>query len=692
MQTNYYKLILLVSCCLLLLSKSLMAQKQKNEVIAIVIEKLIENDESKIDYTDLQAQLEYYFDNKINLNKTNEFELQQLIFLKHSEIIALLNHRKIYGNFESIYELQAVANLSDESLQLLKYFCHVNEGNKQLKLSELSQLGKTEIILQTDRDIEERLGFKTALLKSQNRQYYLGSPYRSVLRFKQQIGKRITIGYTGEKDAGELFFQGAQKYGYDFNSGFIQVRNLGHFNQIIIGDYQANFGQGLTFGSGLSARKSAFALNTTRNFQVIRPYRSINEFEFLHGISCVYEYKNWQLVPFISFKAINTNFINADTSYNSFDGFTSFSLTGFHRTNNEIADKDNVNQSIMGLHVQKTYKQLQIGLTTVQTNYSAPLLKGSDLYQKYNFAGKELFNIGVDYRLSIANMLFLGEFSMSDNNALATTHTLLIPVDSKLDLCFLYRNFSRAYQTTFNNPFAENSDGRNEEGFYTGFSFKPRKAITFNAYIDFYKSSWLRYQVDAPGKGYDILTEWQYTPNKPTSMYIRYRYESKDHNKLNNSNDLNDVLAAQTKQQLRFHVNYKISLLIETESRIEFSMFNTANISPSNGFLIFQGLKYKFCKNKMSINARLSQFSIDNYYARIYAYEDNVPYTFSVPLYQNSGTRFYIVYKYQPMKNIKLFIRYAQTKYSNVNSIGSGLEQIDGNTQSDIITQLQISF
>ncbi|MES2382704.1 MAG: helix-hairpin-helix domain-containing protein [Bacteroidota bacterium] len=670
----------------------MIAQKQKNEVIAIVIEKLIENDESKIDYTDLQAQLEYYFDNKINLNQTNEYELQQLIFLKHSEIIALLNHRKLYGDFESIYELQAVANLSDENLQLLKYFCFVNENNKQLKLSELSQLGKTEIILQTDRDIEERLGFKTALLKAQNRQYYLGSPYRTVLRFKQQIGKRITIGYTGEKDAGEQFFQGNQKSGYDFNSGFIQVRNVGHFTQIILGDYQANFGQGLTFGSGLSARKSAFVLNTTRNFQVIRPYRSINEFEFLRGLSCVYEYKNWQVVPFISFKAINTNFTNADTSYNSFDGFTSFNLTGLHRTNNEIADKDNVNQTIIGLHVQKTYKQLQIGLTTVKTNYSAPLLKGDDLYQKYNFAGNELLNLGADYRLNIANTLLLGEVSISDNNALATTHTLLVPVDAKLDLCFLYRNFSRAYQTTFNNPFAENNDGRNEGGFYTGLSFKPRKSITFNAYIDFYKSSWLRYQVDAPSKGYDILTEWQYTPNKPTSMYIRYRYENKEHNKLNNNNDLNDVLAAQEKQQLRFHVNYKISLLMESESRIEFSMFNTANVNQSNGFLIFQGLKYKFCKNKMSVNARLSQFSIDNYYARIYAYEDNVPYTFSVPLYQNSGTRFYIVYKYQIVKNIKLFLRYAQTKYSNVNSIGSGLEQIDGNTQSDIITQLQIAF
>jgi hypothetical protein len=48
--------------------------------------------------------------------------------------------------------------------------------------------------------------------------------------------------------------------------------------------------------------------------------------------------------------------------------------------------------------------------------------------------------------------------------------------------------------------------------------------------------------------------------------------------------------------------------------------------------------------------------------------------------------------KYQINKKIKLFARYAQTKYSNINSIGTGLERINGNTQSDLSLQLQVSF
>ena len=676
-------------------SKNLIAQKlqPKNEIISSIIEKLIENQESQLDYSDLQAQLAYYFDTKINLNKCSENELQQLIYLKQSEIVSILNHRKKYGDFESIYELQAIDNLSDETIFYLKHFTEVNETNKQLKLSELTQVGKTEIILQHENDFQQKLGYKTSELKPLNKQYYLGSSSRYVLRVKQKIGKRIEIGFIGEKDAGEQFLSGAQSSGFDFNSIHVHFKNIGYFSSIIIGDYQANFGQGLTFGSGLSARKSAYVLNINRYYQNIRPYRSVNEFEFMRGAAIDYKYKSWQFVSFISYKNINTNFQNADSNnINSFDGFTGFNYTGFNRTANEILDKDNVKQSILGVHVQKDFKFLQLGFTGIKTNYNVPFLPSNQLYQKYNFTGNQLMNAGLDYKLSLGNALFSGEFSKSENGRFATTNSLLLSLDSKLDLCLLYRNFEANYQATFNNPFAENSDGKNETGFYFGITYKPVKAFTINSYIDFYKSAWLRYQIDAPSKGFDLLSEVQYNPSKVINIYIRYKFENKQKNESNNITALNPVLAEQIRQQFRLHLKYKISLFIEAESRIEQSEFNTKNAANAYGTLIYQDLKFKFYKNKFGINTRLALFDIDQFNARIYAYEDNVPYTYSVPMFQNSGTRFYLMASCKITKNIKVFARFSHTQYNNIKSIGSGLEQINGNTQSDLILQLQMSF
>jgi hypothetical protein len=680
---------------MVLLFKTVYAQKlqSKSEIISTIIEKLIENSESTIDYTDLQAQFEYYYDNKINLNKITDYELRQLIFLKQSEVLSIINHKKLYGDFENIYELQAIANLSDESIFFLKHFVTVTEGNKQLKLSEIKEIGKTEIVFQHENDFEQRAGYNTEALKAQNKQYYLGSPYRYVLRAKQKIGKNIDIGFNAEKDAGEQFFKGNQQNGFDFYSAQIQIKNVWRFKQIIIGDYQANFGQGLTFGSGLSARKSAYVLNVNRYFQSIRPYRSINEFEFMRGAAINYDFKSWQVVGFVSNKKINTNFQNADTNQiNTLDGFTGFNATGLHRTANEIADKENVTQTIIGVHIQKDLKLLQLGFTGIKTNYSSPFLPSNNLYQKYNFTGSELINGGIDYKLTLGNALLSGEVSVSNNGAIAYTHSLLMALDQKLDICLLYRNFDRNYQVTYNNPFAENSDGRNETGLYFGLSYKPKKAILFNQYIDFYQSKWLRFLVDAPSKGVDFLNELQYNPNKLLSMYLRYRVEVKERNEINNDEALNDVLATQNKQQLRFHLKYKLNILLEAETRFEQSFFNTKNTPATNGFLIYQELKYKLYRGKMTFSARLSVFDIDDYNSRIYAYEDNLPYTFSVPLFQNSGTRFYFMVKYQVNKKVKLFARYSKTQYQNVKTIGSGLEQINGNSISDLNLQLQVSF
>ena len=680
---------------MVLLFKTVYAQKlqSKSEIISTIIEKLIENTESTIDYTDLQAQFEYYYDNKLNLNKITDYELRQLLFLKQSEVLSIINHKKLYGDFESIYELQAIANLSDENIFFLKHFVTVMEGNKQLKLSEIKEIGKTEIVFQHENDFEQRAGYNTEALKAQNKQYYLGSPYRYVLRAKQKIGKNIDIGFNAEKDAGEQFFNGNQKSGFDFYSAQIQIKNVWRFSQIIIGDYQANFGQGLTFGSGLSARKSAYVLNVNRYFQSIRPYRSINEFEFMRGAAINYDYKSWQVVGFVSNKKINTNFQNADTNQiNTLDGFTGFNATGLHRTANEIADKENVTQTIFGIHIQKDLKLLQIGFTGIKTNYSSPFLPSNNLYQKYNFTGSELINGGIDYKLTLGNALLSGEVSVSNNGAIAYTHSLLMALDQKLDICLLYRNFDRNYQVTYNNPFAENSDGRNETGLYFGLSYKPKKAILFNQYIDFYQSKWLRFLVDAPSKGVDFLNELQYNPNKLLSIYLRYRVEVKERNEINNPEALNDVLATQNKQQLRFQLKYKLSILLEAETRLEQSFFNTKNTPATSGFLIYQDLKYKLNGGKMTFSARLAIFDIDDYNSRIYAYEDNVPYTFSVPLYQNSGTRFYFMVKYQVNKKVKLFARYSKTQYQNINTIGSGLEEINGNSQSDLNLQLQVSF
>ena len=63
-----------------------------------------------------------------------------------------------------------------------------------------------------------------------------------------------------------------------------------------------------------------------------------------------------------------------------------------------------------------------------------------------------------------------------------------------------------------------------------------------------------------------------------------------------------------------------------------------------------------------------------------YAYESDVLYAFSVPGYFYKGYRTYLTVKYDISKSLTVWLRYAQTTYSDRNVISEGsLDEIDGN-------------
>ncbi len=664
-------------------------------VVQELLERWIENNEASIDYTDLQEQLEYYYNNKLDLNKCSQKELMSLVFLSPRQADAIIKHRIKFGDFISVFELQVIPEMDEQSLYYLKCFVAVSIDwlQDQTPFMQMLRKGRNELILLHENDFQKKEGYHTEALKAANKQYYLGSPYRYVSRYRFNYGNRLSMGYTGEKDMGERFLQGAQAYGFDFNSFHFVLKNTGKIKALALGDYQVNFGQGLTFGSGLAARKSAYVMNLRRYYESIRPYRSLNENEFMRGAALSYQINKKLLITgFVSHKYINTSYRNADSNQvSNGDDFSSIVLTGYHRTTNEIQNKQNATQTIVGANVQLALEKFQLGFTAVNTNYDKAFTPGAAPYQKYYFSGTELSNVGLDYSIQLGSVNLFGESSISSNGGWATTNTAQLPLDAKLDFCMMYRNFSKDYQTTFNNPFAEFNNGSNEEAIYTAMIYRHSKSIQLSAYLDVYRSPWLRYLVDAPSKGIDFLTELQYNPNKVFQSYIRYKHEEKEKNQSGNVSKL-DVIVPQTRDLLRLHLQYKVGTHFSFKSRLEHCLFNEEGMGQKSGTLIYQDFQYKPVFNPLDVSCRLAMFDIDDFNARVFAVESDVLYQYSVPLYQNAGVRYYILLHYNVSKHFDLWLRYAKTTYRNVNSIGTGLEQIQGNESSDMKVQVRWCF
>lgn len=679
--TSKHPVLLWMLLCIAANAHAQTGKTSEEQMIAELMERYIENTASDADYTDLQEQLTFYLHHKINLNKAESDQLQSLVFLNETQITAILEHRRIFGDLITLYELQSIEALDDRTIYLLTFFTTVFEDimADQTSFSRMLKEGRHEMMALHDREFEQRAGYAKDRLNG-----YKGSPFRYVARYRFTYSNKLYFGYTGEKDMGEPF----RKDGFDFQSFHFFYHTKNRFiKTIALGDYQANFGQGLTFASGMAGRKSAYTTAVKRNFQPLRPYRSLNENEFLRGAAVTVKVSSVTLTSFFSHKAISTNY--KDDSLNTEASFSSIGLTGLHRTASEIASRKNVIQTVYGFHASWKASTFEIGTTASHTSYNNYFAKGDKPYQLYNFNGRALTNAGMDYSWQLRNILLFGEYAYSFNKAWAFTSGAMVPLDANLDLTVLYRRFSEDYQAAFSNAFAENNDGRNEEGLYAGLSLKLTRKWLLNAYADMYKSRWLRYLTDAPSSGTDQLAELQFNASKNVNIYLRYHHERKEKNLANNTSAV-DFLSPATRETIRFHSHYKLSDTWNAASRIEHATWHDVQAGYRYGMMIFQDLSYTTPRKKCSISTRVALFHTDDYNTRLYATETDVLYQYAVPLFQNSGIRYYAVLHFKLNKRADVWIKYAQTTYSNVTTIGSGLEEISGNKQSDLRVQMRL--
>lgn len=677
----------LIILLMLALTFACFAQQKREsgeKIIADLMERWIENEESTVDYTDLQDQLEYFLKHKINLNKTNRFELEQLQLLDDASISAILRHRELFGDYVTVYELQTIEQISERTLYYLFYFVTTESDIFDDRTSLLNRLraGKQEVMLLYDRDLEDRKGYSL----NANGSVYEGAPFRQVVRYRFASGNKLMFGFAAEKDAGEPMK--AAQGGYDFYSGHLMVRNWGRIEALALGDYQVSFGQGLTFGSGMAPRKSAYVLNVRRNFQTIRPYRSLNESGFLRGAALTYKLGKTSCTVFGSYKQVTVSL--AQTADGAV-GFSSVQQSGLHRTATERANKNDVHESVAGVHFSYQQQQLKVGVTGAVVHFDKLMIASPQLFKVFDKSQQTFANIGFDYEYQWRNIQLFGEAARSNNGGLALLSGLTASLHATLDMVCLYRNYGSAYQSIYNNTFGEYGDGRNEIGMYTGLSFKPTKRWVLNLYVDVYRSPWLRYLVDAPSRGTDYLAEIQYNPSKQTQLYVRYHNEIKYANVADAALKV-DFPDANEREQIRFHARYPMSDHLTGNSRLEWVVFTNAMGLEQHGSIIFQDIQYSSKQQRVSFSGRVALFSVDDYSARVYANESDVLYQYSVPMYQNSGIRLLGVVHVRVNRHLDCWLKCSRTEYSNVQQIGSGLDQIDGNTLTDIRVQARLRF
>ncbi len=692
------KRILIIAVYLLLYSTSF-AQEQENTIAALErqAEALADEEEPENEDDSFLQQLAHFKKHPLNLNTAEAADLKELMWLGDLQIENLLRYRRLLGNFLDLYEIQAIPTWNTSTIQKLLPYITVNKDKSVVDdIKERWTAGEHNIILRSSLVLEKSVGYQK---HPDSGNSFMGSGNRLMMRYSYNYKGLLKWGILGDKDSGEQFFKGAQKSGFDFYSFHLYLSKIGLIRSLVLGDFTVNMGQGLIQWQSMAFKKSAEITSIKRQATVLRPYTAPGEYNFHRGAGITLQKGRWEGTVFLSLRKLTGNLEKDPVTDQGH--ISSISASGYHRTAKELEDRNNLRQITTGSSLRYSFNDLHVAANAVFYKFSLPLQKQDRPYNLFAPRGKTFANESVDYSYTFRNFHVFGELAVDKDLNKAFLNGLLVSLSLAADLTLVYRSVSRRYQSFYTNAFTENSMPVNEQGFYAGLSIRPSDQVKINLYTDGYYFPWLKYRVDAPSGGREYYVQLAYKPNKVVEMYGVFRKDAKEQN-ITAEGLTVGAPGTISRQSLRVHCNVSINRSLVMRSRVETIVYNHKQATAEEGFLMLCDLLYKPALKPWSGNVRVLYFETSGYNSRLYAFENDVLYNFSIPAVFDKGYRYYLnaniniskwAHRFISRKtSVECWVRTAQTLYPGKKLIGSGADEINGDKKTDIKIQLMVSF
>lgn len=641
------------------------AQEQK---ISRSIEDLLEaTGENMSDDTDIQEILddwENLQENPINVNSATKEDFQKLHFLSDVQINNLIAYRNKSGTIYTLYELAAVDGLNQDILQKIEPFLSFEDRVE----TQGTKRSSTDLLFRANRTFNSQT----------DQSKYEGSPEKYYVRMKHESAK-YEYGVIAEKDPGETFLRKSNKQGFDYNSGFVNF-GIGQNNRLFLGDYSVRFGQGLVAWQGFSMGKSVETTQVFRTAPGVRSYTSTDENQFFRGIAAQIKRRIFTFSPFVSYHKVDASIDTiAAVRY-----FGALQTTGYHRTKTEVENEKSLGQFAAGTNLFAEYGNWSVGGTVVYTRFNALMDRSDEPYNQFLPEGRDNLVAGIDWRGSVHKVYVFGETAFTRNAGRAFISGITTNPAQNAEFSLVYRNINKTYFSYFANAFTESSRTNDEHALYLGFKVFPVSRITFQGYVDFFKFRWIKYTTAAPSDGTEVLAQLSYVPSRATNCYLRFFQEEKGQRVID-GNKKYDV--PQKINRIRFNYAHDVSEQLSLKSRIELSFYS--KLAKEKGFLAFQDISFSPLQKTYSLNARLAYFSTDGYNSRLYAYENDLLYSFAIPAFYDRGIRAYFNFRKDFGRRITAWFKVAETIQLPVDD---GVEVSSSSGKTEVKFQVRYSF
>ena len=563
---------------------------------------------SEVDYEQLQTDLYALHDAPIDLNHTSDEELSQLYFLSPQQIDDILAYAGRHP-FESLYELRLIPSLTEYEIRDLLPFVQIRNHkseiiNQKLYPREVFVRATHEVITRVDaRNIEGMEGTDPMYVQG---------------RYRFDYQRKVTFGAQLRRPVGGV----AKDLQY---GAYLQLRDITpHLHTVVGGNFQASFGQGLVLAPVFHSGKSSYVSSVGMQQQGLRYYSSVDG-EGLHGVGATIRH--------------------AFSSQTRLDASALYSM---RRAN------DSTWHHLLGANLTLRHRRLEVQLTAIENLWSDSIHPYRNAkYNRHYFRGRNQAVIGASFRYNHGWFDAFGEVATTQNDRWGfglIIGSRFYPAQG-VSLVALYRYYSQYFDNALGYAFSETSRINDENGGYLGFEITRWRNWRISGYGDVFYFSGYKYGLGDAVKtlGYDAMAE---------ARYLRREWQ------------LSLRLRARQKGDATYSTRAQFDWAQGAWSLRTTAEANLVNQSPiTYGVNLAQDIAidltpYTVHHTPLSLRLRLQGFDAREWANRIYTYEHDVLYAFSIPATYGLGGRAYLCLRWQIIPQLALYFRVSETVYA----------------------------
>ncbi len=645
--------------------------------------------------------------NPLDVNAATAEELAQIPAFSPLLAQAIVAFRAVNGPFASLPEVQRVAGVTADVYLDARPYLRIGarvEGEAPrpspypLVPSVREVAGGLRYTL-TQR-VQRRLDTPAGFLGPDSARTFAGSPERLYTRLQARFRRQVSLNVTLEKDPGEPFGFDGQP-GYDFASAHVGLTGVGRLDALVVGDYAAEFGQGLVlwrasgFGKGPDAARGPI-----RSGRGLRPYGSVEENRFFRGAAATLALSPSVYVSaFASRRRLDASFVRPDSLALADGVVTGLGADGLHRTATERARKDALGETLVGgaaeYRIGGGRVGGRVGAVGYRARFDAPLVAGDRPYEAFDFEGDGATMASVYADVRTRTIQGFGEVARAPSGAVGALGGVAADLGGGTEALVLARHYPRDFVTLHGYPFGErNGTGQNESGVYGGVRLRPGPALTVAAYVDAYRFPWLRFGVPRPSRGTEVLGFVEYRPRRWLRVYLQGRSEAREAGTEVRGRLFGSAvggLMEETRQSLRLHAEYDANRRLRLRARIEGVRFLDGSDEAQAGVLFYQDVRWQ-ALGPLRLDARLTLFDTDGFDARVYQFENDLTGVFAIPALSGRGARAYLLATLTPLDGLTVQAKLAATVFEDVARISSGPNTVEGDRVRDLGVQIRYTF